>query len=122
MKNNVPRITNIEPVFAVWTNTDTTEGRGMEYVFAYCTLEATAKRLAKGGYVMGSDCPITKENLYCLGSHWYYPGARITAPTSEDKQEEIALEAARVKAQKKAEVLAKAKSLGMTDEEIKALS
>ncbi|WP_156374424.1 hypothetical protein [Pseudorhodoferax sp. Leaf274] len=42
-------------VYAVYTNTDLTEGRGRQYVTHYCETEATARRVGSRGYVMGSD-------------------------------------------------------------------
>lgn len=50
-------------VYAVSTNSDLTEGRGREYDILYFTKEEDAKKAAKGGYVMGSDCPVTKKKI-----------------------------------------------------------
>ena len=46
--------------FEVSTNTDTTEGRGREYVIGRFFSEEAAKKCGKGRYCMGTDCPIKK--------------------------------------------------------------
>jgi hypothetical protein len=109
-------------VWIVWTNVDLTEGRGREYAKAYCELETTARRIAKGSYVMGTDCRITKEMIYADESgRIYAPGANITPPTSEDKRVEKTIEETRVKLDRKEKAIARAKNLGLTNEEIEAL-
>lgn len=115
-------------VFAVWTNTDTTEGRGREYVLAFCEMEATAKRLAKGAYVMGSDCNITKEKFLKMGKDkttaiWYAPHAygMLTPATDEDVKIEKKLEAEREAKMRREKVLDKARALGLTDADIATL-
>jgi len=118
--SHVP-VKRTQEVFVVWTNTDLTEGRGQEYARNYCELEATANRIAKGNYVMGSDCDVTKETLLVIGDKTYYPGGIITKPTEEDKRTETRLVEERVKAEKKAAAILKAKTLGLSEEDILAL-
>ena len=114
-------VKEMKEVFVVWTNTDLTEGRGQEYALAYCELEATANRLAKGNYVMGTDCRVTKETLLLIGFTTYFPGGRIAHATDEDKRVEALLAEERAKAEKKAAAILKAKELGLTEEDIQAL-
>jgi len=71
-------------MFAVWSNTDLTEGRGQEYVRAFCHCETTARRIAKGAYVMGSNAPISQETVYLINNRWYYSNVYIETPTNED--------------------------------------
>lgn len=101
-------------VWQVWSNEDRTEGRGREYVLHYCRNEATAKRLAKGQYVMGTDSPVSKAKALLVDKTLYLPNGRIVEPSKEDI-------AAQKESDKKAELLEKIKSLGITDEELKLL-
>lgn len=110
-----------QSVYAVWTNTDLTEGRGREYIMAHCEKESTARRLAKRSYVMGSDSRVTTEKMFYVNGRWYAPGANIIPPNDADKIEEKRLEAERVAAEAKAKALAKAKELGLTDADLEAL-
>lgn len=112
---------NTKDVFVVWTNTDLTEGRGAEYAYAICRLEATAKRHAKGNYVMGTDCNITKEKMYRIGKRWYFPGGYEDLGTDEDKREEDRLVKEREAKMRREKVLDKARALGLTDEDIATL-
>ena len=107
--------------YAVWTNSDRTEGRGQQYVMAYTELEATAIRIGKGEYVQGMDCPITTETFRYIDGKWYAPGPRILGPSKEDRDVEERLEIQRKKKKEKEAAIAKAKALGLSDEEIKAL-
>jgi len=102
-------------VFAVICNTDLTEGRGNNYVKAYCETSATAIRLGKGGYVQGFDCPIEKHTLHKVDGniHWLGP-VIVERPNDDDRKQQVALDAQSV-------VLKKARDAGMTDEEIKML-
>jgi hypothetical protein len=52
----------IQTVYVVLTNTDLTEGRGMDVRLAYAETMALAKDLGRGKYVMGSDCPVEPIN------------------------------------------------------------
>lgn len=99
-------------VWVAWTNTDLTEGRGKRVPLAVCELETTAIRLGRKGYVMGSDCPVTKETAVFYGG-WLIPGV-IEPSTGADGAAQMALNARR-------SAEAKAKAAGLTDAEIKAL-
>lgn len=109
-----------QTVYAVWTNTDLTEGRGREYVQYLCEKKSTALRKAKKNYVMGTDSRVTEEVLFNAGRGWYGP-VRVIEPSREDLQVEEQLTAeAKAKADKEA-AITKAKSLGLSDADIKAL-
>lgn len=101
--------------FAVMGNTDLTEGRGTTFVKKYCQTMATAKRLAHKGYVQGMDCPIEKRTLFKPeGKNSWHGAVGIEMPNNDD-----------VKMQKQLDIqqaaLNKAKSLGLSDEEIKLI-
>lgn len=51
-------ISNKKTVWVAYTNTDCTEGRGYDIPIAVCELEVTARRLARGRHVQGSDGPV----------------------------------------------------------------
>lgn len=79
-------------IYIVYTNTDLTEGRGWEVPLYYCENEATAKRLGKGRYVQGTDCPYFQYQAKAEGSKWLAP-VHIIKPSDEDlKQEKQMLE------------------------------
>lgn len=107
-------------VYAVWTNTDLTEGRGREYVQYLCEKKATALRKAKKNYVMGTDSRVTEEKLFQSGYTWYGP-VNVIDPSQEDLrvEEQLAAEA-KAKAAKQT-AIEKAKSLGLSDADIAAL-
>jgi hypothetical protein len=103
--------------YAVWTNTDLSEGRGVEYVKFYTEKYSTAKRLAKGNYVQGADCRIAEEIFLWHDFKWYAPGPLVLEPTSDDlKQEEFFAREAEI-----ARVVDRAKKLGLTQQEIDIL-
>lgn len=109
-------------VYAVYTNTDRTEGRGSEYVLFFCYSLTTAKRLAKRNYVMGTDCPVREVTGYKIDGRLYLNGAWIELPSDEDRhQDHILAEKEKARIAKK-NALVRAKELGLSDEEIKALS
>ena len=107
-------------VYAVWTNTDLTEGRGREYVQYLCEKKSTALRKASRNYVMGSDSRVTEVKLFNSGSGWYGP-VNVLEPSREDLMAEAQLEAEMKAQQAKEDAIAKAKSLGLTEDDIKAL-
>lgn len=107
-------------VWVVWTNIDLTEGRETEYALAYCELEATAKRMAN--YVQGWNSRVTKQEVF-VGSdrRIYVPVALIVTPTNGDRRIEALLVEERIKLERKERAIARAKELGLSDEEIEAL-
>ena len=102
-----------KPIYIVWTNTDLTEGRGGTRPIAYCVTLTTAKRLAKGKYVQGTDCPITEEIAVRNNGYWYSK-VHLAHPTKEDKELDKKL-------QENKEILEKLKQSGLTLEDIKKI-
>jgi len=106
--------------YAVWTNTDRTEGRGHEYPAELCQLESTARRIGKGQYVQGCDCPITKVRVFEYDRKQYGP-VYILQPSKEDFKEEEKLQKEREKREKLLALIEKARGFGFTDEELEFL-
>jgi hypothetical protein len=103
-----------KPVFAVISNTDLTEGRGKSKIMGLFYSESHAFDEGKGKFVMGSNCPIIKFRTFIIDNQLYGP---VSVPVSPDhylEEDE--------KNQRKQEALDKAKALGLTDEEIEALT
>lgn len=105
-------------VWVAHTNTDCTEGRGYEVPICVTKLKSTAQRLGKGRYVQGSDSPVAKVPLLVVDGVEFVPllsVAYVVPPTREDevlaKEEDYYEQAVK-----------RLRSLGATDEEIKALS
>lgn len=99
--------------WAVLINSDLTEGRGFEMVRHVCKLEMTAKRLAHGINVQGSDGQILPVRLYRQDGRLYGP-VHLEMPTIADERDQERLDEWR-------EVLAKAEQLGLSQDEIAVL-
>jgi len=112
--------TKSKMVYVAWSNTDLTEGRGWQYPYAVCDLEATAIRLGAKKYVQGSDCPVEKIEVFLVDNKWYGP-IYVTSPSSEDKAIEAKLRAEEAALAAKMVVIEKAKALGLSDEDIAIL-
>ena len=106
--------TKIIDVWVVWTNTDLTEGRGRQIPLVSCKVKATADRCSKNKGVMGSDATVKKGKAINYKGNFYIMGS-IQNPTDNDM-------AAELKRQEKERALSKAKSLGLSDKEIKSLT
>lgn len=107
-------MTEHQDIYVVWTNTDRTEGRGRQIPIAYCRSKTTAERKAAGQGVMGSDADIQKFVAIKICGHWCAP-VTIEQPSRDDEKIDKANAA-------KAEAIAKAKLLGLTDEDLAALA
>lgn len=103
--------------YVAFTNTDCTEGRGVDMPIALCELEATAKRIARGRYVQGSDGPVRRVELRKIGEQWYAPLSAVPylAPSLEDLSNQKALD-------ERNAVLEKARKAGLTEDDINALA
>ena len=108
-----PYTSVIAKAYVAWTNTDLTEGRGVIIPLSICKLKATAIRLGKGKNVQGCDCEITESELFYHDGKLYGP-IHLIHPSAEDIAKDVIV-TARDKA------LAKAKELGLTDEELNAI-
>ena len=105
-------------IWIVMCNTDLTEGRGEQFAKYYCQTEATARRLAVKGYVQGSDCPVRSQKAVLFDGSYYFPWSiRPIPPSPEDVGVQKRIDAAKARE----DALAKAASLGMTDDEITIL-
>ncbi len=73
-------------LYKVEFNSDSTEGRGRAFYEWYID-EDTAKRVAKGQYVMGTDCPVHRvaETVVIVGDKVWLLGAPVGI-TWEDPQ------------------------------------
>ena len=100
-------------IFVVVTNSDLTEGRGHPVEIAYCEAETTAKRLAKGRGVMGSNAEVRNAIAVYSNGRWCAP-VRIEQPNSEDQKTQAILD-------KRKSIIAKALELGLTGEDLKAM-
>lgn len=119
MKKTI-KVEHAKTAFAVCSNTDLTEGRGSEYPMHICEAEATAKRLSKGRYVMGTDCPIREVEIFTHKNIWYGP-IGIVPPTAEDIFNQHWIDGENEAKRKKEAAIERAKSLGLSDEELEAL-
>jgi Mg-chelatase subunit ChlI len=100
-------------VWAVYTNTDLTEGRGLEYVKHLCEIQSTAIRKAHRAGVQGSNASVREVELVKHFNNWYGP-VNIEQPTEDDIAEQTKLSI-------KLDAVKKAKELGLTDDNIVAL-
>ncbi len=105
-----------EILWAVYSNTDLNEGRGQQYVKHFCKLHSTAIRLAKKGYVQGTDCPVESVKVLVLEGQRVLPTAllKIEEGTMEDEQKEKVL-------LMREDAFKRAKEAGLSDEDIKLL-
>jgi hypothetical protein len=103
-------------VFAVQDNTDHSEGRGRSFVKAYTTSETCAKRIARRGYVQGSDNPIYMTSVYKVEGKYFPHNSeiRLVEPTKEDIDKDNFLTSYDG-------IVEKALDLGLTEEEIEIL-
>ena len=107
------KVKKTKDVWIVRKNTDNTEGRGFHYVGWVCETKATALRLAKGAYVQGTDCPVYKGKAIYIDNVWYIPGSP-EKPSEQDDVNQKKLEQLKV-------VLDKAKSAGLTEDDLKVI-
>lgn len=107
-------------VWRVVGNEDCTEGRGPIYTMHLCEKKSTAIRLGKKKYVQGGDCPIEKEELVLFNGRWCGP-VKIIVPTDYDLAHEEILRAAEDRRKSKEAAIEKAKSLGLSSDEVAAL-
>lgn len=118
---NVPEILDRKDVYIVEVNSDLTEGRGYQYPKYVCEKQTTAIRLAKKADVQGCDGKVYKKEAVRIGNTWLMPG-NLISPSKEDLEEEKRLAHELFIANKKQQVLDKAKSLGLSEEELKILA
>lgn len=107
-------VTDTKQVFVVWTNTDLTEGKGRQYPLYVCESKTTALRVGKNAGVQGSSADIYADEAYMMDGRWYAPSNIMRASLADKK-----IDQAR---QRSVEIVDKAKKLGLSNEDIVALS
>lgn len=106
-------IQDSKSIWIVSVNSDLTEGRGHNVIKANCELEATARRIAKGADVQGSNGRVDPGFAYKIRNCWYVRGTPTT-PSRNDIKQEGQLKALH-------EARQKARDAGLTDDEIRLL-
>lgn len=106
-------------LYGVVVNSDLTEGKGQNIVIYLCETVWTAKRMAKGQDVQGTD-----GSIHCIPAYkfkdmpfWYGPMTGVIPPSKEDRiaAEQHELTIRRIRATEKA------KELGLTEQDIRDL-
>lgn len=120
MKKQKVEVSEMQTAFAAYSNTDGTEGRGEEYPLAVCKAEATAQRMGKGRYVMGTDCSVERVKVFRYDGMLYGP-IFLHHPTIEDDRKQAEIDKKNEAERKKQAAIEKAKSLGLSDEDLEAL-
>ena len=111
--NSAEALPELKKVFVVWTNTDLTEGRGSPMPIAVCQIEATARRVAKGAGVQGTNADVRPFDAILHANHWCAP-VSFSAPIPQDLEAQRRLDA-------QAAAVAKAMAAGLSDDDIRAL-
>lgn len=115
-------ISETKPCYVVWVNADRTEGRGPIKAKHVCWSESTARRLAKGQCVQGSDGLVTDAVAVRLdGSGLWLAPVDIVSPAVEDRNADLEIKNKRLAEQRKVEAIEKARAAGLSDDDIKAL-
>ena len=110
-------IIGARPAHSVWSNTDLTEGKGWRIPIATCTSPTTAKRLARGKDVQGSNAavkPCVALKVLIGGEMVWYGPIILELPTDDDVREDERLERRR-------KAIEAARAAGLTDDQIEAL-
>ena len=115
-----PEVEGEKDLWAVWNNTDLTEGRGGMYIQYVCEAKATALRLAKKAGIQGGDADVIQVKAYLIDKNWYYR-SRPVPPNDQDRIEEKKLIEAQLLKERREKVLQKAIQLGLSEEDIKVL-
>lgn len=104
-------------LYVVRTNTDLTEGRGYPLYIYHCSTEVTARRLARGRGVMGSNADVVEVDLLEYEGKEYIPfwAVSVEYATEQDIATQIHIDTKR-------EAIQKAKAAGLTDAEIAVLT
>jgi hypothetical protein len=115
-ETTILEVCNVEDGYVAWSNTDLTEGRGHQIPLAVCQKEATAIRMGRKKSVQGSDCRVSKCLIFRLvdGGLVHYGPIRFTPSTKGDDEVQAKIDSRNA-------AMARAKKLGMSDEEIDAL-
>jgi len=113
----MPEIIDTKTVYVTFTNSDLTEGRGYQIPIHVCESPTTAVRVGLKKYVMGSNCPTKSIEMIRLDKMGWYISSeaiQLIKPSKEDNRADEMNASAQA-------AYNKAKSLGMTDDDIKSL-
>lgn len=109
-------------VFAVYTNSDLTEGRGSQYIEFLCECEATAIRKAHRNYIQGLNSPIKKITVeFDLEKGGWIGPINIIKPSPDDIEKQKKIDYINELKRKYMEVVEKAKDAGLSEEDVKIL-
>lgn len=104
--------------WVVVVNTDLTEGRGYQVPLAVCDLEATARRLAEGANVQGSNGEVYRVPLTACPDNPH--GAtlcgpiHLISPSTEDHKVQVQID-------KHRKAVQRARDAGLSEEDIQLL-
>lgn len=105
---------NTKRFWIAWSNTDVTEGRGLQYPFAISESRACAIRLGHKGSVMGSDCTVEPFDAPYIDGRYLFPALVHQSAREDDERDKRWTEKQKAKEA--------AKLAGLTNEQIEALS
>jgi hypothetical protein len=110
-------------LYVVFTNTDLTEGRGIQVPVAWSRNKYTAQRLAKGQGVMGSNAEVKSVDTYDVLGVEYIPLAcvHVKYPSKQDEDLQKQDEDLQKQEEERNNTIAKMKALGVTDEMLQGL-
>jgi hypothetical protein len=106
--------------WVVWINSDLTEGRGRQLPVHICEAEVTAKRLAQGADVQGTDGKVEEVELYQINFKWYGP-VDIVSPSHADVRTQLELDKVHAAKKRRDKAIEKAKEAGLSKEDLAAL-
>jgi len=104
----------VTTLYEVSTDSNLTEGRDWKVHVAFCASPTTAKRLARGIGVQGTDGYVDEVTVYYINGRWHAP--IIIKYSSHDDIVQDELDNRRQAA------LEKARAAGLTDEELDLLT
>lgn len=108
------KIEQTKEVYIAWSNTDLTEGRGVQIPHAVCESKTTAIRMGTGKNVQGCNCSVRKSVAVKINGQWLAP-SMIHQPTKKDSETDAIIK-------QKEDVIQKIKNAGITDEDIKLIT
>jgi hypothetical protein len=107
--------------YVCYKNSDLTEGRGFNYPYAVCRKEATAQRLCLKADVQGTNATYRETELMRIDGAWFGP-VSIEEPTKLDDISDDQIQKELKAKQRRDEAIENARGLGLSDEDISALS
>ncbi len=99
------------PAWAVFVNTDLTEGRGAQVPLGVYESQTTAIRMGRKKDVQGCDAPAEQVTLYRIGNQWYGP-VHVQSSSKEDDATDKKLELRKA-------AIERARLAGLSEQDIK---